>query len=64
MAVPLFPPLQLTSVEVILAVKAEEGWFIVTEAVPVQLFESVAVTVYVPEVKLLIVAVVFPFDHK
>jgi len=44
-AVPLFPPLQLTSVFVAVADKTTAGSVIVTSSVAVQLLASVTVTV-------------------
>lgn len=40
------------------------GCVMVTEAVVLQLFASLTVTVYVPAVRFVAVEVVWPFDHK
>ena len=64
-AVPLFPPLQLTSVEVAAAVMVQGVQELATVAtsVAVQPLLSVIVTVYVLAIKAAIVAVLPPFDQ-
>ena len=59
-AEPSFSPLQLTFVGVPIDATTDVGSVIVTDSVSVQLLASVAVTVYVPAVKLEIVALVPP----
>ena len=61
-AVPFEPPLQLTLVVVVLAVRAA-GSVMVTVFVAVQLLASVAVTVYVPAVSPVAFALVDPLLH-
>ena len=63
MALPSLPPKQLTLICEIGAVNTT-GCVIVAVAVFVQDIPSVTVTVYVPAVRLLIVAVVALFDHR
>ena len=61
--VPSFPPKHETFVEANVAVTGV-GSVIVMLSVAVQRLASVAVTVYVPAVNPVAVAVVAPFDHK
>ena len=57
-ALPVFPPLQRTEVDEAVAVRTG-GWVMVVDAVVVQPFASVTVTVYEPAVNAVPVAV-FP----
>ena len=49
-AAPVLPPKHNTLVTAVAVVKAEAGWVILAEAVIVQLFASVIVTVFTPDV--------------
>ena len=57
-AVPVASPKQFASVAMAVAVNAAAGWVTVAVAVVVQRFASVTVTVYVPAVRFVAVAVV------
>ena len=59
-AVPSFPPLQETGVELAVALKLQGIEFTVVVAVAIQPFASVTVTAYVPAPRPVIVCVVCP----
>ena len=63
-AVPLFPPLQLTLAVALVLAERAAGWLTITAAVAGSLFASVTVIVYVPDVRLLIEVVVAPVLHE
>jgi hypothetical protein len=63
-AVPVLPPLQVTLVPATVADKVQPGCPTVLAHVAVQLFASVTVTVYVPAINPVIVAVVAALLHR